>query len=905
VKKYIDMFISFKISLLLLIVLALGATFGTFIENDYGVSTARILVYNSIWYEFVMVLTAINLLGMIYKFKMYKKPAKFLIHIAFIVILIGASITRYFGYEGIMHIKEGEKQNKMVSLEPYLQISILDNNQSHKKNFQLNLSALSNEFHYEMAVDDKIFNIDYINYNYVKKNKSSMGILDINISLGDKYEVVRLVGKRGIKSGVVKKININDSIISAEYGSKELYLPFSIYLKDFKLDRYPGSGSPSSYASEVRVYPNDKEPYDYRIYMNQTMHEGGFLFFQSSYDPDEKGTVLSVNHDPGKWPTYFGYFLLILGLLTNLFSKKSRFSKLVKVLKTQNSILAIPLLLLFLNSNIIAKTEFANLQDIDSKTIVNYINSYKEASKETAEIFSKLVVQNRNGRMVTMHTLNRDILRKLSGKTSLFGMNANQIILGMLTNSPVWQHIKMIKVKTNRLKSELNISNSENYIAFADVFMGKSYLLDNFIKEAYNSKPSQRGTFDKDVIKVDERLNIAYLTYISEMFKIFPKVGDNSNKWYTPIEAIKSFEGKNKIAIEAITRRFLNAVSDNNWEQANIFLSLISTYQSRIGSEIMLSKEEIKREIWFDDVDIFPKLTIAYLIVGLLTLVFAFIALFNQKINSTLYTRIFFAITIILFSIHTFGMGFRWVISGHAPWSNTYESLLYIAWSGVFAGLVLFRKSLFALSSAIVIASIFMFTAHLSHIDPEITNLVPVLKSYWLTIHVSVLTLSYGFFGLSAVIGFLTLILFIVKGDKSYINDNIKNLATINEISLIVGLSAITIGNFLGGIWANESWGRYWGWDPKETWAYISIIVYAIVIHLRFIKSLNNPFALSVASVLAFSSILMTYFGVNFYLSGLHSYATGDPLPIPTWVYVVVALVFFTILFAYKKREIK
>ena len=209
------------------------------------------------------------------------------------------------------------------------------------------------------------------------------------------------------------------------------------------------------------------------------------------------------------------------------------------------------------------------------------------------------------------------------------------------------------------------------------------------------------------------------------------------------------------------------------------------------------------------------------------------------------------------------------------------------------------------MGAATIIAGIFMFTAHLTDVDPQITSLVPVLKSYWLTIHVSILTASYGFFGLSAILGFLTLIMFIFRKNRPHLDEIIKHISAINEISLIIGLACITIGNFLGGVWANESWGRYWGWDPKETWAYVSIVVYALVIHLRFVKSLNTPYVLATASLLAFSSIMMTYLGVNFYLSGMHSYATGDPVPIPMWAYLTVATAFAAIILAYKNRDLK
>lgn len=197
-----------------------------------------------------------------------------------------------------------------------------------------------------------------------------------------------------------------------------------------------------------------------------------------------------------------------------------------------------------------------------------------------------------------------------------------------------------------------------------------------------------------------------------------------------------------------------------------------------------------------------------------------------------------------------------------------------------------------------------MFVAHLGHIDPEITNLVPVLKSFWLSVHVSIITASYGFLALGCALGFFTLILFTCKRSTQTIT-TIKHLTSINEITLILGLSLLVIGNFLGGIWANESWGRYWGWDPKETWAYISILVYTFILHVRLVPRFYSHYLFAVLSLLGFASILMTYFGVNFYLAGMHSYATGDPVPIPTWVYVCSGVVACLIVLSYKNKNLK
>jgi cytochrome c-type biogenesis protein CcsB len=240
--------------------------------------------------------------------------------------------------------------------------------------------------------------------------------------------------------------------------------------------------------------------------------------------------------------------------------------------------------------------------------------------------------------------------------------------------------------------------------------------------------------------------------------------------------------------------------------------------------------------------------------------------------------------------LHTTGLALRWYIAGHAPMSNGYESMLFISWVTILAGFIFSKRSEFALSATAILASMTLMVAHLSFMDPEITNLVPVLKSYWLTLHVSVITGSYGFLGLGAVLGLITMILITFSNvrNRERICKTIDELTVINYKTLTVGLYLLTIGTFLGAVWANESWGRYWGWDPKETWSLITIVVYAFVTHSWMIKGLKDVYSFNLLSLFAFSSVLMTYFGVNYYLSGLHSYAGGDPVPVPAFVYITV-----------------
>ncbi|MCT7513828.1 cytochrome c biogenesis protein CcsA [Aliarcobacter cryaerophilus] len=914
--KLLNFLFSFKATLLLLAILAIGAGVATFIENDFGTSSARVLVYNNTWYEIVLVLTTINLSGIIYKFKMWNNLPRFLFHFSFVVILLGAIITRYVGYEGIMQIPQGTTTNQMISLEPYLQVTVKDGEKvvaykEWQKEFTSLLPELNN-FSYKVDFGNNNLIIDYKRFQFEKKEQAKMGLLTVDVTLNGKKETIRLPGLSG-QLGVPRDLIFDKYTVTLEYGSKFIDLPFAIRLNEFQLERYPGSMAPSSYASEVTVIKDDKT-YDYRIFMNRTLNEGNFLFFQSSYFPDETGTVLSVNNDPGKWPTYFGYFLLTLGLFLNFFDKKSRFRKLTKFVANKNLAMFILTLALLSTQNLKANesNNTTSPQEVDDITMrVDYLNKFKDESKVTADKFGHLVVQSSGGRMKPLATLNREIVQKLSGKSSFMGMDANQIVLGMITRPDIWKDVKIIKINTPKLKKFLGVPESEKYISFSEAFGEKNdYLLAKESEKALLTKPIERGTYEKDIIKVDEKLNIIYSVFNGALLNIFPKVYDEQSvddnfKWYSPIEAMQEFSGQNQAAIGSVVRGLFNSTMDFDWNSANNYIDMIALYQDKVGTDIKPTASKINAEIVFNKLDIFFNLTLAYVLLGFIMVVLAFVVIFKPEFKPAKTTKIIFAILTILFAIQTFGMGYRWYLSGHAPWSDIYETLIYISWSAIFAGVIFFRNSLLALGAATIIAGIFMFTAHLTDVDPQITSLVPVLKSYWLTIHVSILTASYGFFGLSAILGFLTLIMFIFRKNRPHLDDIIKHISAINEISLIIGLACITIGNFLGGVWANESWGRYWGWDPKETWAYVSIVVYALVIHLRFVKSLNTPYVLATASLLAFSSIMMTYLGVNFYLSGMHSYATGDPVPIPMWAYLTVATAFAAIILAYKNRDLK
>ena len=349
---------------------------------------------------------------------------------------------------------------------------------------------------------------------------------------------------------------------------------------------------------------------------------------------------------------------------------------------------------------------------------------------------------------------------------------------------------------------------------------------------------------------------------------------------------------------------YVDLIIEGN-DSATYILNGIKKFQRTYGEEVLPSSTKTSLEISFNKLNIFERLFPFYLYTGFFLLIITFIKIFKPKAKLKYMVLGGQGLIILGFIVHTLGLALRWYVSGHEPWSNGYESMIYIAWATLLAGLLFSRKSEMTLAVTAMMGGIILLVAHLSWMDPEITNLVPVLKSYWLTIHVATIVASYGFLGLGALLAFVNLISFIMKRKSNVINLDlsVRELTYVIEMTLTFGLILLTIGNFLGGIWANESWGRYWGWDPKETWALASIIFYSFVLHMRFIPGLQSLYAFNLASLLAYASILMTYFGVNFYLSGLHSYAAGDPVPIPTFVYYTAAVITIVAVWAYINND--
>ncbi|MCW1365937.1 cytochrome c biogenesis protein CcsA [Campylobacter jejuni] len=682
-------------------------------------------------------------------------------------------------------------------------------------------------------------------------------------------------------------------------------LPFDIYLRDFVLDRYPGSMSPASYASEITV-KNNNENFDYRIFMNNVLDYDGYRFYQSSYDQDEKGTVLSVNKDPGKIPTYIGYFLLCLGMFMNFLNPHSRFRTLARLINKDTlkhtSVIIFILLLSFGSEKTFA-------QDLNSTLPVVNTNH--------AKALATLIVQkSADGRMVPFDTLSREILEKIHQSDSYKGQNSNAVMLSMLVDVDKWQMEPFILMPQNQAVRDA-IANileipSAKYISYKDFFdENNRYKLQKYVENANRKNPNARGVFDKEIIKLDERANVVNLVFSGELFKFIPVQNNPNNVWLAPFSAVTTLKGDEGHIVLALIQNYFSAVEnafkDGNWTRADEGLKFIKEYQEKIGYKVMPSKTKVEMEIFSNKAEIFVKLAPVYLIAGFLLLILVFSKMVVPNLKISFIFKVVYVLNVLAFVIHTVGLGLRAYLSGHAPWSNGYESMVYIAWALSLSGIFFSRKSPIALSLTSILSGVVLMVAHLSEMNPQITNLVPVLNSYWLSIHVSVITASYGFLGLCALLGIFTLFLmcFLKKDGKYNLNilRNITEATRINEMAMIFGLCLLTVGNFLGAIWANESWGRYWSWDSKETWALVSILVYAAILHLRMIPKYCNQFVFALWSMFAYWVIIMTYFGVNYFLTGLHSYAAGEAAQIPNYVYWGFALMVVLALFARRNRN--
>ncbi len=1015
----------------LFLVFSIAMGIATFIENDFGTQTAKKLVYNTWWFELILIFFVINFFGNIFRYKLLRKEkwTVLMFHLAFLFIIIGAGITRYIGYEGMMIIDEGESTNTFLSETNYLN-AIIDNNISQKtyeerllfsalgKNakefsfsFQPKRDKPANEVNFKLVdyipwsekklvldengvehlffvenssgsrhehyikrgsiqnihnilvgfdapnknaninffyegenlkmtskadgnwlrmqdqkrgpiVKDSIQNFQFLTLHTIeglqfviprpaekgemkivrgKKDKTKFDSVIFDITCNGETKQVEFIGGQ-FNTSNKKDLTIGGLNIRAWYGAKLLQTPFNVKLNDFQLEKYPGSESASSFASEISVIDSNDTFY-YRIFMNHILDYRGYKFFQASYKNEGQAieqTHLSVNHDFwGTFITYLGYSLLYIGLISMLFAKNTRFDSLKKQLKKIQDKKAL-IFLPFLFSYGLSFGQHETHKNLLSEEKIDSILQANLVDKKHAEEFSRLVIQDAGGRMKPAHTFASELVRKISHTNSFKGMTPSQVLLSMTEFPRLWYQVPFIHLEKGnyKIREALGLPKDATHARFIDFYDTESNSkIDKILIKAQKTKIQNK--FEQDVIKIEKRLWLLNQAIGGGVLKIYPIPNDENNKWVSQPETFKApFKGTDSVFVKQSLPVYLQLLQEakrtEGYKEANKVLNGIKNFQKKYGSNVIPSENKIDVEITYNKINISKKLFLYYGLFGfLLVAIVIFQIFYNYKFINYLIKGLI-SIIILLFLAHTADLIARWYIAGHAPWSNAHEGIVFVSWAAMIFGLFLGRKSPLTIGAATFVACVILMFALGNWTDPEIANLVPVLNSWWVVVHVPIIVASYGPFSLSMILGVISLflIIFTNKKNKKKIETHLKELTIVNEMSAVIGVVMLTVGNFLGGMWANESWGRYWGWDPKETWALISIMIYAFVLHMRLIPGLRGKYTFNLWTIIAYFSILMTFFGVNFYLSGLHSYASGDKVITPNSVIYSAAFVF-------------
>ena len=656
-------------------VLLLVMAYATFLTQSDGQQYASEHVYAAPWFFGLWALLSALSLWYLWRRQLWRRASVCMLHVSFLVILAGAALTWFTASEGVLHIRQGETQDRYLS-----------------------------DGHVRM-------------------------------------------------------------------------LPFALSLHAFTIDYYPGSQAPSDFVSTV-VCQGDT----IRISMNRIMQREGYRLYQSSFDPDHQGTILTVRHDPWGTPlTYFGYALLALSMVWVLLARGEEFRRLLHLLSQSRASL-IALLLM-------------SAAAAGARTVPTI-------SQEKAQQAARMQIVY-NDRVTPLSTLAHDFLQKVYGRSSYKGLSAEQVVYGWLSRPDAWKQEPMIRIKDSRLRQQLGIEGE--YARFSDLFDGNEYRLMPLI-EANGNRP------DKAMQELDEKVGIIVMLTRGEL--IVPRPAD-----VAPL------------------------------------------------SDIRVSAEILYNTIPFSKI-----LFIACLTLGFLTF---FLMLYRSSRpsgarvgGSQLFTIHFSLFTFLLFLFHLFGYCLRWYVSGRIPLGNGYETMIFMALVILFITLLLHRRFTFILPFGLMLAGFTLLVSHLSQMNPQITHLMPVLTSPLLTSHVSIIMMAYALLAFMVLNGIYALIL-IAFGRSA----DVETLTLLSRVMLYPAVFFLAAGIFLGALWANISWGRYWSWDPKEVWALITLIIYAVPFHQQSIPQLRNPKVFHAYLVVAFLAVLMTYFGVNYFLGGMHSYA--------------------------------
>ena len=682
-------------------------------------------------------------------------------------------------------------------------------------------------------------------YIVLRKNKSniSTSVLLVHASF-----LVILLGAftswNMAESGTIHlRQNETTSTMKDEEG-KTKELGFEVSLKNFNVVNYPGTDAPMDYVTTLTA--NTQE---IKVSMNNIGSFNGYRFIQSGYDSDMQGTTLDVYHDPwGIGITYTGYALLFISLITTMVSKKTRMRHLYRKALSLQGAKAWAVTALLAVSSFATSANAQEMVKIDG---------------DIADDFGKICVLY-NSRITPINTVATSFVTKLCGKPTWDGLSSNQVFAGWIFDVPYWETVKMIEIKEKKAQELLGINGK--WASFDDFWDSyNNYKLDAPLKEAYKDGDTK---LQKQLRDADEKFNIIRMLYGGEMLKMFPYAGKQGHmQWFAPGQPLGNLklDEKELVFIKKSMDYLAESIITGDKARAEEIAKKIYSYQHVRGKAVVPTKFRIYTETFYNKTNAQRLPVMLYLTLSLVLAIVSTLSLNNGKQKKT---RLMSSVLTWVMLIHTtLLLALRWFVSGHLPMSNGYETMQFMAWATLIVTLVMQKRFLPVKQFGPLLSSFALLVAMITDGNPQITQLMPVLQSPLLSVHVMVIMFSYALFGLTALIGLQGLIAHHRKQEEKE-----QQLAALSQFLLYPAVALIAIGIFIGAIWANVSWGRYWSWDSKETWALITMLIYSAPLHAD-IKWLRKAQHMHIYMLLAFLSVLMTYFGVNYFLSGMHSYA--------------------------------
>lgn len=718
----------------------------TFIEAGAGAQYVGEHVYGSLWFIGLWVVTAVTAILWLIRRNTYRKPAVFLLHMSFMIILSGAFLTFLTGVRGYIHLREG----------------------------------------------------------------------------------------------------VRESMFTAVDGGYLHPMPFSLSLDRFEMAFYPGTDAPADYISYLEVVGDDGTVRKERVSMNNILSVDGFRFYQTSYDRDGKGTVLSVNHDPwGISVTYAGYILLGISILCLLLSPQGSFRKLLRhpLLKV------VPVLLvpgqLSAQAGTVDASDAGKLGDI----LVMY-----------------------NGRIAPLQSLAHDLTLKMTDGKGYEGYSPEQVLAGWIFYPEDWRQEPFIRIKDKRLREMLGVGE---YVPFTSFFNDRNEYVLSTLNAGICDAEGQ-SALRKAIYETDEKVQILRMLQQWSLLAVFPHEENGNLTWYSPSDELpEGMDETEKLLIRNLFGLLKTYVSENNRENFVYTIDKFRIYQNRKAGEHALSEWKIRCEKCYNNfafIDVLYKINLVSGLVMFLLSGLVIIIPHNRRLGSsvTICRRVARILLWCVLIALTAYMGLRTYVSGRIPLSNGYETMLFVSWVIILIATLFNRRFRMLVPFGFLLSGFTLLVASLGQMNPQITPLLPVLLSPWLSVHVSVIMVAYALCAFMMLNGVTALLLRALHrgGEELQVK-----LMLVSRIFLYPAVLLLGAGIFIGAVWANVSWGRYWAWDPKEVWALICFLIYGLAFHLQSIPLFRRPLFFHVFMVVAFLSLLMTYFGVNIFLGGMHSYS--------------------------------